>query len=1455
LQTEKRGFTVVGKETPFIPFTFHPIVQRWFAAHFAKPTPAQERGWDAIASGRDVLIAAPTGSGKTLAAFLWSIDRLARRGLAGKLADDCRVVYVSPLKALSNDIEKNLREPLEGILSAADGPLPEIRVAVRTGDTPAKERQLMIRRPPHILITTPESLYLVLTARRSRDFLRRAETVIIDEIHAVAGDKRGAHLALSLERLDALVGRRLQRIGLSATQKPIEEIAHFLVGAARRLQNGSADCALIDAGQRKDLDLGVELPDAELGPIATQLHWGEIYDRLAERARGHRTTLVFVNTRRLVERVAHAMASRIGEDKVGAHHGSLSRKKRLEVEEGLKTGRLSLVVATASLELGIDIGHVDLVCHIGAPRTLGGLLQRVGRSGHWFGATPKGILYPLTRDDLAQSAAAICALRRGELDRLRLPRKPLDVLAQQIVAWTASMPDGVGEEELFRCVRKAYPYRDLSRGEFTELIEILAEGIATRRGRRGALLHRDRVQGRVRPRRGAALVAITNGGTIPEAGDYEVIELPGETFVGTVNEDFAIESLAGDIFLLGNRSWRIRGVARGRVWVEDAHGLPPTIPFWLGEAPARTAELSAAVSRLRREIASRFGDEEGIVEWLTAEAGLPARGATALVSYLRESEKALGCVPDDKRIVAERFFDEAGGMQLVIHAPFGGRINRAWGMALRKRFCVTFDNELQAAATDDGIVISLGEKHSFPLGDAFGLVSRSSLREVLIQAALAAPMFTNRWRWNATRALAVLRHDGRARVPIAIQRMRAEDLLSAVFPEQVMCQDNRTGPVNVPNHPLVRETLADCLNGAMDVDGLDEVLEKIENGEIATVAVDSRAPSLLAHEILNANPYAFLDDAPLEERRSRAVSLRRVDPDLSRGLGALSVEAVSQVAEQIWPRVRDTDELHDLLLSVYLLSTNEVDSWREYAGELARSGRATTARWLLDGVERSAMVATERIGVVHAALPEVRFDPEIASFHSSADKGITMDEALLRILRGWVEHVGPFSATEMSARIGLPSQKTQASLLALENAGVVLRGFFTAGAGSEAQWCERNVLARIHRLTLSRLRREIEPVSAADFMRFLLTWQRVAPQTQTRGREGLVEIIAQLQGLELPARAWERDVLPARISNYDPSDLEQLCLGGIIAWGRLKPGLGEGVGEEGETRELPSRGRLRLLTRSVPIGFVLREEKDYFVRFDDRAAGEAWGREMPEIALEVLHYLENNGASFLSEIGRGTGRLKTEVEQALWHLVARGFVSGDGVSGLRALLTPDRLKKRARRDSRFSSAGRREGGTLSATGRWSLWRVKAGRDESSGDAEKRTEFIARQLLHRYGVVFRKILTRESPGCSWRSLLACYRRLEERGELRGGRFVAGFTGLQFALPEAVDRLRAVRRSAATNTPIIVSAADPLNLLGIVSQGQRLSPYSRQVIVYRDGTPVDVGTLGSIRSRWQEALAKS
>jgi ATP-dependent Lhr-like helicase len=1342
---------------------FDPLTAEWFVTRFGCATEPQLRGWPEIRAGHDVLISAPTGSGKTLAAFLLCIDDLVRRARLGPLPGQTEVVYVSPLKALSNDVHKNLETPLAEIsaLAAERGvALAPIRAALRTGDTPQWERQRMNRERPHILVTTPESLFILLTAAKPREMLARTRTVIVDEIHAVADDKRGSHLALTLARLDRLVeqngGAKPQRVGLSATVKPVEDVAAFLSDSAR----------VVNIGHRREMELAVEAPRDELGPVASNEMWDEIYDRVAELIRENRTTLVFVNTRRLAERVAHYLGERLGPGAVLPHHGSLARALRLDAEKRLKNGELRAVVATASLELGIDIGVVDLVCQIGSPRSIAVALQRIGRSGHWVGAMPKGRLFATTRDELIECAALVRAIRRGELDRIEIPRNALDILAQQMVAACAC--EDFAEDDLFALMRSAWPYRALDRKDFDAVLETLSEGIATARGRSGAWLHRDAVNRRVRGRRGARLTAITSGGAIPDTAQYLVVAEPEGATVGTVDEEFAAESMAGDVFLLGTTSWRIRRIEAGRVRVENAHGAAPGIPFWRGEAPGRTAELSREVARLREEIASGKGIP-ACVEFLERECGLGRRGAEQAVEYVLAGRAALGVMPSDKRVVAERFFDEGGGMQLVIHAPFGARINRAWGLALRKRFCRSFNFELQAAATDNGIVISLGEQHSFPLEIVFEFLHPETVEEVLTQALLAAPMFTARWRWNASRALAIPRCSGGRKVPPPIQRMRADDLMAAVFPDQAACAENLEGDIRIPDHPLVKETIANCLYEAMDLNGLRAVLAAIREGGIQTVAIDTPEPSPFSHEILNANPYAYLDDAPLEKRRTRAVQMRRTLPaDYAEGAGALDPEAIAQVAAEAWPPMRDPDELHEALCGLSLLA----GAGGEAAGFFSALVGANRATTLTIG-SRDFWVPAERLDLVRRVYPHDAIHPLITAPVGTRPVPETPEACAVEILRGWFECSGPLRASDIARNLEMPRELVDQALAQLEAEGQILRGSFTSTT-PEVEWCHRRLLARIHRLTIGRLRREIEPVTTAEFYAFLDRWQHLASGGQLHGVDGLLEIIRQLQGFEFAAAAWESEVLPRRVARYKPEYLDQLCLAGEVCWGRLSPHPAFERPDEEHARR-----RVRP-TRVAPLAIFLRDDSSWLLATPQAPPRDA----LSHPAREVLEALESSGASFFADLTRATGRLASEVEDALWELVAAGLVIADGFENLRALLDP----KRRRGQGKGRRARPRH-----APGRWALLRHTAPAPEGHA------EVFARQLLLRWGVVFRDAAVREPLAPAWRELLVALRRMESRGEIRGGRFVAAFIGEQFALPEALDLLRAVRRVAQALLP--------------------------------------------------------
>ena len=1470
---------------------FHPAVRDWFLKQFPAPTEPQARAWPAIKRGEHTLIAAPTGSGKTLAAFLSAIDDLVWQAVDGRLVNETQVVYVSPLKALSNDIQINLQEPLRGIqqnLEAMGIGCVEIRTLVRTGDTPAKDRTAMTKKPPHIIVTTPESLYILLTSEGGRRILSTTRTLIVDEIHAIVDDKRGSHLSLSIERLQALVKEPLVRIGLSATQKPIAEVARFLVGTANLATDSTPHCTIIDTGHSRRLDLAIEIPSSPLEAVMANEVWEEIYNRVAALIREHQTTLVFVNTRRMAERVARHLGERLGDENVTAHHGSLAREIRLAAEQRLKSGELSALVATASLELGIDVGAVDLVIQIGSTRAISTLLQRTGRSNHTVSGFPKGRVFPLSRDELVECAALLDAVRRGELDHLTIPEQPLDILAQQIVAAIAA--EEWTEDALFEMVRRAYPFRNVSRETFDAVVRMLSEGFATRRGRRGAYLHHDAVNQRLRARRGARLAAITSGGAIPDTSDYRVILEPSETLVGTLNEDFAIESMAGDIFQLGNTSYRIKRVEPGAVRVEDAAGQPPSIPFWLGEAPGRSEELSQAVSRLRAEISDRLESgidfslcsdpkdqvsdsphitEEAItdlslchsvrapsINWLVDEVGMSHGAAEQIVEYLALTKLALGVMPTQEEIVVERFFDENGSTHVVIHAPFGSRLNRAWGLALRKRFCRTFNFELQAAATEDSIVLSLGPTHSFPLDTIFSYLNSKTVCDVLTQALLDAPMFNIRWRWNATRALAIPRWRSGGKVAPQLQRMAAEDLLALVFPDQVACAENLTGPIEVPDHPLVSQTIRDCLEEAMDIRGLEGLLQSIERGERKLISREMTEPSPLAQEILTAKPYAFLDDAPAEERRTLAVMNRRfLDAESAADLGRLDVAAIERVRAEAWPQAENADELHDALtqLGFMTVAEGQRSDWQTLFDDLVSERRAsvmnpqtnpvatTTPRGLPARGPRSApgsdslWIAAERLPQLLATHAQASLTPQIDSPASYANETWTFEDALVEILRGRLDGLGPVTVAELAASFSLTVNQIETALIQLESEGFAMQGSFTAEC-HETEWCSRRLLARIHRYTLNRLRKEIEPVSAADLMRFLFVWHKVAPDHRVQGPESVAAIIDQLEGFEAPAGAWESEILPARVADYDPAWLDALCLSGKLTWLRLSP-----------PRLSPEKVSNSSPVRSTPVVLLNRRNVQTWSKGFPSPA-EPTGAQLNTNTEAVHEYLKDHGASFFVDIVAGTNLLPSMVEEGLGELVFRGLVSADSFIGLRALLTP--LSKTTHREMEKRKRKRRQFYSMDDAGRWvrlhrdnlpaalSPTAPNGRRSESAAIDRDTIEAIAWKLLQRYGVVFRKILDRESLNVPWRDLLRVYRRLEARGEIRGGRFVGGFSGEQFASTEAVQLLRSIRRAPLEGMMISLSAADPLNLQGVIMPGPRLSPSSMNRVLYRDGMPIAV-----------------
>lgn len=1416
---------------------FHPLIKRWFATRFGQPTEPQRLGWPEILSGNNTLIAAPTGSGKTLAAFLVCIDRLLRQSLDGTLELGTQVIYVSPLKALSNDVHCNLETPLEEIHAAAleaHPTLDPIKVGLRTGDTPSSQRQSMVRRPPHILVTTPESLYLLLTSPKAREILRRVNTVIVDEIHALARDKRGSHLSLSLERLAALCDKRPTRIGLSATQRPLDRIAQFLVGEpdADRV---AERCRMIDVGHLRELDLNVEVPPSELSAVCSNEQWDEVYARLVELIATHRSTLIFVNTRRLAERVAHRLSETLGPEAVASHHGSLSREIRLTAEQRLKSGELRVIVATASLELGIDVGYIDLVCQVGSPRSIATLLQRVGRAGHSLGALPKGRLFPLTRDDLLEGLSLLRAVRTGQLDQVEIPEMPLDILAQQIVAAVAV--DEWQEDELFALCRRGYPFREITCSQFDAILTMLSEGIEGSR-RYGAYLHRDRINGKLRARRGARIAAATSGGAIPDNADYFVYTEGDRTLVGTVNEDFAIESMAGDIFLLGNTSWQIRSVRGGEVTVRDAQGAPANVPFWFGEAPGRTDELSNQVSELRVELSERLKAEldnpqtqQAALQWLCEACGCGTHAARQAVVYVAAQLAAIDVVPSRRQIVFERFFDESGGMQLVIHASLGARINRAWGLALRKRFCRSFNFELQASADDNGIVLSLGPQHSFVLDDMFRMVNPTNAEHILKQAMLDSPMFLVRWRWNATRALAVLRRDAGKKVPSPLQRFRADDILTAVFPSSTACLENVVGDIEIPEHPLVDQTVYDCLHEAMDLPRWLELLREIDQGSVTLLARDTREPSPFSHELLHANPYAFLDDAPLEERRARAVATRRsFSPEDVRDLAKLDPEAIAQVRREAWPLVRDADELHDALLSMVALAAEEGQPWREWFVELCNSGRACEVT-LANG--RTMWVAAERLTTAQAVYPQVTMQPKLNLPESLRQLPEELT-ATTDLVRGHLEVRGPITVARIEHDLSLTSTAVHKALATLEASGQAMQGSFeTLPAPREAnseiaeddteQWCERRLLSRIHRLTLSSARQRVRPVEPRVFLRFLCEYQQLTAGTRLEGRHSLTEVIWQLQGFELAAAAWEADILPARLQDYDPQWLDELTLHGEVLWGRLK---GPQSADEGPRRSM--------LTPAVPLSFVPRSEWRRLLPDVSEAAANGSGA-----ALDVLEALRNDGAQFTNDLLAATGLLPAQLDDALAELIGLGLVTADGLGAIRKRITPD-SRRRARATRQRNRSGHRPMRSAKSAGRWS---VLSRRGTAQSETE-RAEAWAKVLLARYGVVFRDLLARESASPTWSQIVPLLRRMEVRGEVLGGRFVGDVSGEQYATSAAVEHLRRLREQPPRGELVVVSAVDPVNLLGIITTHVRIPAKRSNTVALVDGMPVAARIAGEV-----------
>ena len=1410
---------------------FHPLVWKWFHSAVGKPTEAQELAWPQIKQNKNVLISAPTGSGKTLSAFFSIIDDLVQKGLDGTLEEKTYVVYVSPLKALTNDIEKNLKFPIRGLAeSISENDLPDVQlnVGLRTGDTTPSQRTAMFKKHPHILVSTPESLYILLTSESGRKMLSSVQTVIVDEIHALVSDKRGSHLALSIERLARLTSKPLRRIGLSATQKPIEKVACFLTGSPDINQ---PNCEIISVGHKREIDMRIDVPRSPLAPIMANEVWEEVYDRLEQLINTHKTTLIFVPARRLAERMAHNLANRLGKEFITAHHGSMSKEHRLDAETRLKEGHLKALVATASLELGIDIGGVDLVCQMGSPKSIASFLQRIGRSGHFVGGVPKGIIFPLSMDELTESVAVIHAIKRGELDELIIPEKPIDILAQQIVAELSAQD--YDEDDLFELSKKAYPFRDLQKKEFEEVLLMLSEGYTTRRGRRGAYIHHDVINKRLRARKNARLTSLTSGGAIPDNFDYDVIMEPTGVFVGTVNEDFATESMPGDIFQLGNNAWRLLKIENSKVRVEDAKGAPPSIPFWLGEAPGRTKEMSEAVCDIRNEISERLGDLDGLVkltdlgedeqpdeswknaalEWVMNATGIGIDAADQLVTYLASGKAALGVIPNHTTLVMERFFDEAGDMHLVVHSPFGSRLNRAWGLSLRKRFCKKFNFELQAAATEDNIILSLGSTHSFPLEEVYQYLNPKTVRDVLIQALLDAPMFEIRWRWNASRALAILRRQGGKRIPPQIQRSNSEDLIALVFPDQLACLENIQGEREVPSHPLINQTIHDCLTEAMDIEELEALLTKIRSGEIELISKDLREPSPFAQEIINAKPYAYLDEGEAAERRTNNIQNRGwMDPAEAKNIAQLDFAAIQTVKLEAWPQVTNADELHDALILAGFLTEEEgqlgdgLHGWQDEFNTLLLENRAAVLT--LDNGHK-IWTAAERIPQFKVVFPDGQFIPKIVLPERLTEKTWDASAALVEVVRGRLEIMGPIEVNQLSDSLGLEESKVMQALIALEGDGFVFQGYYNPGAELK-EWCERRLLARIHRYTIQKLRSEIEPVAASDYMRFLFYWHGLVGEDQPSGPNALPDILEKLEGYEAPAAGWESSIIPNRLKDYDHMWLDVLCISGKITWGRFRP----------IRVDLDSGKKAPSPVKNTPICLLSRSNVAI------------WKDEPTQSALSsnaqlVLKVMQEHGASFFDDIVTKSSLMEGQAEEAISELVSHGIATSDSYSGLRALLVPLKYK-----------AGRKRGNkqvfTMDQAGRWTL--IDQSKTKHDDNRQQYLEKMCMVLLKRYGILFRKLADKEQLAPSWRELVRVLRIMEARGVIRGGRFVQGVWGEQYALPEALAALRKIKNAPKSEELVTIGAADPLNLTGIITTGRKVPAYYNNRILYKDGVPV-------------------
>jgi len=1418
--------------------SFHPIVRAWFAERFGAPSEPQRLGWPAIASGEHTLILAPTGTGKTLAAFMWELNQLIVRGLESPLPNAVQILYISPLKALGNDVQRNLEQPLAELrarFEAEGKALPEIRIGVRTGDTPASARARMLRKAPHILITTPESLNILLTSIRGRGMFSAVRAVIVDEIHAVAGTKRGAHLALTLERLEMLVEAPVQRIGLSATQRPLEEVAHFLGGL---LASGDTDAApvfrpvtIVDCGLVKQMELSVVSPVPDLGEVSGSV-WPAVAELVLAYIRQSRTTLVFVNNRAQAERIAARVNTLADEQLARPYHGSLARERRLELERALKAGELPALISTSSLELGIDIGSVDLVLQLQSPKRVSAGLQRVGRAGHNLGAVSRGVMVPTFRDDLVESAAIVEAMRAGDVEPTRAIQNPLDVLAQSVVAmvsvddWTAG--------DAFALVRRAYSYHRLTRAAFDEVLAMLSGKYSSELAAElEPRITWDRVNDRLAGTRASRMMAVISGGTIPDRGLYTV-NLADRTRLGELDEEFVHESRVGDVFQLGSATWRIRAIEHDRVIVTPAPGAPARMPFWHGEFSTRSVPLSARVGALRRELATVDVDDDSVNAGLEARYGVDAACALSLRSYIAEQRASTGVVPDDLTLVIEQFRDEMGALRIVLHSVFGGRVNAPWGMALAQRVREALPGmEVQVQTTDDGIMLRLPDLGtSAPLSALMHLSAEEAQTRVMDEVG-STSLFGARFRMNAARALLLPRGSPRRRMPLWLQRLKALDLLDAVR--------------RFPSFPILVETYREVLQDAFDMQALKEVLDAIGAGRITmrTVETDRASPFAASLQFGFVMDWLYGDDTPRAERQAALLSIDRglLDEVMgTEGADEGTLEAIEQLlAERRGTapgrQARTADELAALLDRAGDLTVDELrarvadaEGWLGATDpmlELLDAGRAVAIPFESELASEWRIVLTESIGRYAAArapeaLTRVRatsslVERDAAEVVPAAMLGVVLEPKVARreILARWLALAGPVTVREIHARYGWPEPWIEKRLREWEENGKLVRGRFRREVEAP-EWTTRRIVELARHRALAALRKQIQAVDLASFTAFLQRWQHLDPREHLDGASGVSAILQQMSGLPRAPAAWERDILPGRLERYDPAWLAQLASNGTVVWAG---------GSRPDPRDAPALASVRFFPRGEG-AIWLDDENDPPLSANAEAVREA---------------LERIGASFVADIQAATGLTSLSVRDALRELSALTLVTNDSIEALREVVRTRSIPGRSRTargqalqdptrwlpESFEATPGRPvyqrvpsqrrlpkwrrpdlPGPVSGWVGRWSLLRTP-GTWGTRPDEEEHAEQIARQWLERYAIVTRDWWRRERPPVGWRAIYRELKRLEYRGEVRRGYFVEGMGGAQFALPEAVERLRAQPELDADAPIIVMSAADPAN----------------------------------------------